>query len=161
MQTSAITLNVWDALYGEFWWYIMQRRNLQVFLVGETFFLQKKEDFWAIAATKKQWQLTILKNLTMVFSYSSYFIDLPVVLIDCQVEGCLWRLYQNFQWEYVTLKDFKFYRGERNICRGCVGELGGGWVGEIEEGRIQQRFQDGWNGGGWRVIGGYIAWVWG
>ena len=31
----------------------------------------------------------------------------------------------------MTLNDLKFYRRERNICRGCVGKLGGG--GESEK----------------------------
>ena len=65
-------------------------------------------------------------NLTMVYSYRSSYIYLPVALVDFQVEVLPSRLYHVCQGEYVLLNDIDFEWGERKICRDCVDEVGGG-----------------------------------
>ena len=64
-------------------------------------------------------------NPTMVCSYRSYFLNLPVGLVDFQVEVCPLRLHHVCQGGYVVLSDIEFDGGERNICRYCVDKLGG------------------------------------
>ena len=64
-------------------------------------------------------------NPTMVCSYRSFCIDLPVALVDCQVEGCFSRLHHVCQGGYVLLNDIDFDGAERKICRDCVDELRG------------------------------------
>ena len=65
-------------------------------------------------------------NLTdpaKVGSYRSSCLDLPVALVDCQVEGCPSRLHHICQGGYVVLNYIDFDRGERKICRDCVDKL--------------------------------------
>ena len=69
--------------------------------------------------------MTNLKNPTMVCSYRYYCIDLPVAIVDCQVEGCLPRLHHVCQGVYVILNDIDFGGAEQKICRDCVDELRG------------------------------------
>ena len=47
-------------------------------------------------------------NIMMVYSYRYCFFDLPVGIVDCQVEGCPSRLYHVCQGEYVLLNDIDF-----------------------------------------------------
>ena len=72
---------------------------------------------------KQQRQLTILANPKIVFSYRSSCFDLPVVLVDCQVEGCASRLHHVCQGGYVDMHEINLDGAERNICRDCVDEL--------------------------------------
>ena len=65
-------------------------------------------------------------NLTMVYSYRSSYIYLPVALVDCQVEGLPSRLHHVCQGEYGILYDIYFEGRERKICRDCVDKIGGG-----------------------------------
>ena len=64
-------------------------------------------------------------NLTMVCSYSYYCIDLPVEIVDCQVEDFPSRLHHVFQVEYVLQINVDFNGTERKICHNCVDELQG------------------------------------
>ena len=70
--------------------------------------------------------LTNMINMTMVRYYRSSCIDLPVALVGCQVEGRPSRLNQFCQGEYVIFYDIDFEVGERDICRNCVDNIGGG-----------------------------------
>ena len=64
-------------------------------------------------------------NLKMVCSYRSYFIDLPVSLVDFQVEGFLSRLHHVCQEEYMDMNGIDLDGGERKNCRDCVDKI---WV---------------------------------
>ena len=59
----------------------------------------------------------------MVRSYHSSCINLPVALVDCQVEGCAARLYHVYQGEHVAMHDINIYGSEWNICFNYVDEL--------------------------------------
>ena len=61
----------------------------------------------------------------MVCSYCFSFIDLPVALVDCRVEGCPSRLHHVCQGRYVDMNDINIDGGERKICHDCVDEI---WV---------------------------------
>ena len=61
----------------------------------------------------------------MLCSYRYSCIDLPVVLVDFQVEGCPSCLYHIFQGEYVAMNEIDIDGGERNICHNCVQEIQG------------------------------------
>ena len=50
-----------------------------------TFFARKILDYGVIGAIKQQRQLTNLTNMTMVCSYHSSCLDLPMALVDCPV----------------------------------------------------------------------------
>ena len=56
-------------------------------------------------AIKQQRQLAILSNLTIICSYRSSCIDLPVALVDCMVEGCVSRLHHVCKGGYVAMHD--------------------------------------------------------
>ena len=77
-------------------------------------------------AIKQQRRLTNLTNPTMVCSYRSYCLDLPVALVDCQMEVFPSHSHHLCQGGYVILYDIDFEGGERKICRDCVDELGRG-----------------------------------
>ena len=59
----------------------------------------------------------------MVCSYRYSCLDLPVALVDSQVEGCYLRLYNVCQGEYVATNEIHIDGGERNICRNCADEI--------------------------------------
>ena len=86
------------------------------------FFARKILDFLVIAAIKQQWRL---KSLTMVCSYRSSCIDLPVALVDCWVEGFPSRFHHVYQGGYVAMNEINLDGGERNICHDCVEEIRG------------------------------------
>ena len=62
----------------------------------------------------------------MVCSRRYYFLDLPVELVYCQVEGFPSCLRHICQVEYDLFNYINFYVGERNIFSNFVDELGGG-----------------------------------
>ena len=74
-----------------------------VFPVSEAnfFFREKIPDFRATAAIKQQRRSTITANPKMVCSYRSSCLDLPVVLVDCYMNGCELRLYHVCHGGYV------------------------------------------------------------
>ena len=72
---------------------------------------------------KQQRRLTNLTNPTMVYSSRSSCIDLPVLLVDCQVEDCPSRLQHVCQREYVILNYNYFDGAEWKIFRDCVDKL--------------------------------------
>ena len=61
----------------------------------------------------------------MVCSYLSYFLDLPVALVDCQVEACPSLMHHVFQGGYVILGYIDFDGAERKICCNCFDKLQG------------------------------------
>ena len=61
----------------------------------------------------------------MVCSYRSSCIDLPVALVDCQVEGFHLILHHICQGDYVILNDIDYDGAEWNIFRNCVDKLQG------------------------------------
>ena len=77
-------------------------------------------------AIKQKCQLKNQTNQTMVFSYCSSCLDLPMSLVYCRVEGFPLRLHHICEGGYVILYDIYFEGGERNICCSCVDELGEG-----------------------------------
>ena len=88
-------------------------------------FSKEKLDFGVIATIKKRRRLTNLTNLTIVCYYCSSCLDLPVTLVDCQVEGCPSRLHHICQGEYVDMNEIDLDGGEQKICRNCVDEIQG------------------------------------
>ena len=62
-------------------------------------------------------------NPTMVCYYCYSCIDLPVALVDFQMEGCPLRLHQVCQGEYVDMNEIDLDVGEQNICRDCVDKI--------------------------------------
>ena len=64
-----------------------------------------------------------MKNMTMVCSYRSSRIDLPVAIFDFQTEGCPFLMYQDCQRKYVILNSIYFERAERKICHNCVDNI--------------------------------------
>ena len=58
--------------------------------------------------------------------YRSSCLDLPLVLVDCKVEGLPLRLYHVWKEEYVLLNDIYFEGMEWNIFRDCVDKIGSG-----------------------------------
>ena len=67
-----------------------------------------------------------MNNLTMVCYDCSSCIDLPVALVDFQLEGCPLRLHHACQGGYVLFYDIYFEGEERKICCKYVEKLGGG-----------------------------------
>ena len=59
----------------------------------------------------------------MVYSYRYSYLDLPVALVDCQVEGCASRLRHIFQGEYVAMHEIELDGEKLNICRDCVDKI--------------------------------------
>ena len=51
----------------------------------------------------------------MVCYYHYSYLELPVVLVDCQLEGCPSRLNHVCQGGYVILNDIDFDEAERKI----------------------------------------------
>ena len=68
----------------------------------------------------------ILVNPTMVCSYRSSCLDLPVAFVDCHMEGCALRLHHVYQGGYVAMHDMNLDRSDRKICHDCVDNL---WMG--------------------------------
>ena len=62
----------------------------------------------------------------MVCYYRYSCLDLPVVLVDFQMEGCALRLYHVCQGGYVAMHEIDLYGAEQNIFCDCVDEL---WMG--------------------------------
>ena len=85
--------------------------------------MRKIPDFGVTAAIKQQHCLTNMPNTMMVCSCRYSCLELPVALVDCQVEVCPLRLNHICQGEYVLLNDIDFYRVERNIFRDCVDKI--------------------------------------
>ena len=65
----------------------------------------------------------ILVNPEIVYSYCSSCLNLPVALVDCQMEGCASRLHHFYQGKYVAMHDIDLDGTERKIFRNCVDEL--------------------------------------
>ena len=59
----------------------------------------------------------------MVYSSCSSCIDLPVLLVDFQVEDCPSRLQHICQGKYVLLNDIGFDGAKRKIYNNCVDKL--------------------------------------
>ena len=59
----------------------------------------------------------------MVCSYRYSCLDLPVVLFDCQGEGCTSHLHHVCQGEYVAMHDIDPDETEPKICHDCVDEI--------------------------------------
>ena len=59
----------------------------------------------------------------MVCYYRSSFLDLPVALVDCQVEGCASRLHHFCQGGYVAMHDIDLDGAERKIYLDFVHEI--------------------------------------
>ena len=59
----------------------------------------------------------------MVCSYCYFCLELPVVIIYCQVGGLTLRLNHFYQGGYVLLNDIDFDGTERKICRNCFDNL--------------------------------------
>ena len=71
----------------------------------------------------------------MVCYYCYSCIDLPVVLVDFQVEVCALRLHHVCRGEYVTMHKINIDRVDRKICLDFFDELRmGGKTEKIEEG---------------------------
>ena len=94
-------------------------------VIEANFFSEKKTDFGVTAAIKQQRRFTNLTNPTMVCSYHYSCLDLPVALVDCQVEGCPLRLHRDCQGEYVILNNIDFDGVERKIFCDCVDKIRG------------------------------------
>ena len=60
--------------------------------------------------------MNFMNPTMMACSYRSSFLDLPVALVDCQVEGCPMRLHHVFKVSFLLLNYIDFDRGERKIC---------------------------------------------
>ena len=97
-----------------------------MFPVSEDFFCVKKTCFRSTAAIKQQRKLTILANPTMVCSYRSYCLDLPVALVCCQMKGCESRFHHVCQGDYMAMHKIDLDGADLNICRDCVDKL---WMG--------------------------------
>ena len=65
-------------------------------------------------------------NPKMVCSYRSSCLDLPVALVDCQMNGCESRLHHVCQEEYVDIHEIKLDGAERKIFCKCIDNL---WMG--------------------------------
>ena len=63
-------------------------------------------------------------NMRMEGSYPSSFIDLPVVLVDCWVEGLHLRFKHVCQEVCVLLYSIGSEGGERKFCINCNEKLG-------------------------------------
>ena len=59
----------------------------------------------------------------MVCSYCFSCLDLPVELVDCQVEGCSSCLHHVCQGRYGVLNHIDFDGAERKIYHNCVDKL--------------------------------------
>ena len=66
-----------------------------------------------------------MTNPTIVCSYRSSCLDLPVALVGFQVEGLPLRLYHICHGGYVLLNYIDFGGAEQMICRNCVDEIRG------------------------------------
>ena len=64
-------------------------------------------------------------NPTMVCSYRSSCLDLPVALFDCRAEGCPSRLHHVYQGGYVPMNEINLDGGDTKICRDCVDKIQG------------------------------------
>ena len=62
-------------------------------------------------------------NPTIVFSYQYSCLELPVVLVYCQVEVCSSRLHHICQGGYVAMHEINIEGAEQNIFCDCVGKL--------------------------------------
>ena len=62
----------------------------------------------------------------MVCYYHSSCLYLPVVLVGCQVEGCVSRLHHVCQGGYVDMYDINIDGAQRKLFRDYVDEL---WMG--------------------------------
>ena len=124
-QKSVITLEGREKSYGALWCHLTYYRSFQVLPVRKAIFLARKQlVYQSTAAIKQQQRLTNLTNPTLVCSYRSSCIDLPVELFDCQVEGRTLCLYRVFQGGYVILNGIDFEGGEQKIFCDCVDDLG-------------------------------------
>ena len=68
----------------------------------------------------------MLTNPTMAFYYHYSCMNLTVVLVGFQMEGCAPRLKHVFQGEYVDMHEIDLDGAEQNICRDCVDDI---WMG--------------------------------
>ena len=59
-------------------------------------------------------------------SYRYFRLDLPVVLVDCQMKRCESLLHHVWQGEYVAMHEINLDGAERKICHNCIEEL---WMG--------------------------------
>ena len=92
-----------------------------MFPVSESnIFSEKILDFGVTAAIKQQQRLT---NPTMVCYYRYSCLDLPVVLVGLQVEGCLLSLYNVYQGGYVAMNEIHFDGVGWKICRDFVDKI--------------------------------------
>ena len=121
-RASVRTSNGHHGPAGAFWLNLLHWRASQVFSVSKDFFTWKT-GFRATASIKQQRWLTILANPTMVCYYRPYCLDLPVVLIDCHMEGYASRLHHVCQGVGVAMHEIDLDGAERNICHNCVDEL--------------------------------------
>ena len=64
-------------------------------------------------------------NPTMLCSYRSYFLDVPVALVNCKAEVFPSHLLHVCQGGYVVLNCTDFDRAERKIFRNCVDKIQG------------------------------------
>ena len=97
-----------------------------MFPVSEADFLVRKILYFGVtAAIKQQWCLADPKNPTMVCSYRSSCLDLPVTVVDFQVEGCPSILKHIYQGGYVAMNEIDLDGGERKIFCDCVDGIRG------------------------------------
>ena len=82
--------------------------------------------FLSTVAIKQQRRLKNLMYPTMVCSCRNSYLDLPVSLVDFQVEGCPLCLRQVCQGGYLILYYIDFEEGDRKICRNRVDNIEGG-----------------------------------
>ena len=97
-----------------------------MFPVSEDYLLARKIPYFGVTADIKQKQrLMYLTYPTMVCSYHSSCIDLPVALVDFQTEGSPSRFHHVCQGEYVILNYIDFDGAEQKIYCDCVDKIRG------------------------------------
>ena len=96
-----------------------------MFPVSEANFFCEKTGFLASSAIKQQRGSTIMVNPTMVCSYGSSCLELPVALVDCQIKGFESRLRHFCQGEYVNMHVINLDGADRKVCHNCVDKL---WI---------------------------------
>ena len=93
---------------------------------GASLFCMEKPGFQATAAIKQQQGLAILAKRAMVYYYHSSCLGLPVVIVDCQVEGFIYHLKHVWQGGYAAMHEINIYGAEQKVCCDFFDEL---WMG--------------------------------
>ena len=127
MQKSVRTLKGLGTPSVAFWWHLMHWRDYQVFPVSEViYFSEKKTDFLINSGHKTAAEIDKFDE-----SNDGVFLLFFLYWLTCDAcwllgGGLPFMLVPSLSGRVCAFEWYQFSGGERNICRDCVDELGGG-----------------------------------